>query len=137
MYALAQATATPDARQQMAEAMEEMVIMMIGLAAFVMLFMIAAPVVGSLFQAFSNRVRRAKIAPLPTVGIISAVLTEALEDDAECVACGADTVRGERRRWVRAFVLFGFAVYRYDGGANAYCYDCAQDDVVLSQEVPA
>jgi hypothetical protein len=61
------------------------------------------------------------------VGEGTRVLTERVAPTADehCVECDAAVSDGERRRFVREWVLFGVPLLLLDDGENVYCASCA------------
>ncbi|SDL95367.1 hypothetical protein SAMN04487949_0293 [Halogranum gelatinilyticum] len=55
--------------------------------------------------------------------------------DAHCVECDAAVTDGERRRFVREWVLFGVPLLLLDDGENVYCASCAGEAVDVAEAV--
>jgi hypothetical protein len=76
--------------------------------------------------------------PRSTVGVAGRVIRRPLPPDfaGDCVECDAPAAGGQRRRFVREFVVLGVPLLLLDDGENAYCPTCAGVDGVDRDATP-
>ncbi|SEO57020.1 hypothetical protein SAMN04487948_103280 [Halogranum amylolyticum] len=74
-----------------------------------------------------------------TVGPATRVLRRPLERDDRhrCAECDAVVDDGERRRFVREWVLFGVPILLLDDGENVYCSSCTGRTIDADEAVDA
>ena len=84
----------------------------------------------ALVAGFALLVTRDPAYPRTTVGEGTRVLRTPLSDafDGDCADCDGPAAGGERRRFVREWVLFGVPLLLLDDGTNVYCRTCAATD---------